>query len=114
MKDLTWEIKRLLYALISGKASDVLGDLNIGSGGKLSASLVADLTASIPRDVVVGAQQQWLPNLAREITGGPVTADPQPVANDPEPSNASPATTEEPAAADTPATSDEPQSIDRD
>ena len=109
VKDLAWEIKRLLYALISGKASDVLGDLNIGSGGKLSASLVADLTASIPRDVVVGAQQQWLPNLASEITGGPMTADPQPVANDPEPNNSSAATTEEPAAADTPTPSDEPQ-----
>ena len=34
---------------------------------KLSASLVADLTASIPRDVVISAQQQWLPNLGTEM-----------------------------------------------
>jgi hypothetical protein len=65
--DLVWEIKRLFYALISGKASDVLGDLNIDCGAKLSANLVADLTASIPRDVVVSAHQQWLPNLGAEM-----------------------------------------------
>lgn len=71
--DLAWDIKKLFYALISGKASDVLGDLNIGDGSaKLSPTLVADLTANIPRDVVIGAQQQWLPNLAREITDGPL------------------------------------------
>lgn len=65
--DLAWEIKGLVYALIKGKASDVLGDLDTGSGAKLSASLVADLTASIPRDVLIGAQQQWLPNLGTEM-----------------------------------------------
>ncbi|MBS0240329.1 MAG: hypothetical protein JSR89_18095 [Proteobacteria bacterium] len=103
VKDLIWEIKRLLYALISGKASDVLGDLNIGNGGKkLSASLVADLTASIPRDVIISAQQQWLHNLAREITGGPVTTDPQPIANNHEQSNASTTAAEEPSAPDAP------------
>ncbi|RUP10571.1 cytochrome c3 family protein [Hyphomicrobium sp.] len=96
VKDLIWEIKRLIYALISGKASDVLGYLNTGGGAKLSPSLVADLTASIPRDVIVGAQQQWLPNLAREITGGPVTADPQPIANDHEQRNSSATAAEEP------------------
>ena len=65
--NLVWEIKGLFYELISGKASDVLADLDIGSGGKLSADLVADLTASIPRDVVISAQQEWLPNLATEM-----------------------------------------------
>jgi hypothetical protein len=65
--NLVWEIKRLFFALISGKASDVLGNLNIACGPKLSANLVADLTASIPRDVVIGAHQQWLPNLGREM-----------------------------------------------
>jgi hypothetical protein len=65
--NLVWEIKGLFYALISGKASDVLVDLDIGSGAKLSVNLVADLTANIPRDVVISAQQQWLPNLATEM-----------------------------------------------
>ena len=69
---LAWEIKRLLYALISGKASDTLAGLTIGSGAQLSAPLVADLTASIPREVVISAQQQWLPNLASEIANGPI------------------------------------------
>jgi hypothetical protein len=64
--NLVWEIKRLFYALIKGKASDVLADLNIG-GAELSANLVADLTASIPRDVVTSAHQQWLPNLSTEM-----------------------------------------------
>lgn len=65
---LVWEIKRLFYALITGKVSDVLADLGIGGGARLSANLVADLTASIPRDVVIGAHQQWLPNLGTEMT----------------------------------------------
>ena len=32
--NLVWEIKRLFYALIKGKASDVLADLNIGGSAK--------------------------------------------------------------------------------
>jgi len=64
---LAWEIKRLFYALIKGKASDVLANLSIEGGSKLSATLVADLTASIPRDVIIAAQQQWLPNLGTEM-----------------------------------------------
>jgi hypothetical protein len=74
---LAWEVKRLFHALISENASDVLGDFNIVSGAKLSPSLVADLTASIPRDVVISAHQQWLPNLASEIVSGPIAADQQ-------------------------------------
>ena len=73
--NLVWEIKGLFHALIKGKASDVLGDLNIGGGAKLSATLVADLTASIPRDVVISAQQEWLPNLAAEMANGPGASD---------------------------------------
>ena len=68
---LAWEIKGLFYALIKGKASDVLGDLNFGGGAKLSASLVADLTANIPQDVIISAQQQWLPNLGTEMADRP-------------------------------------------
>jgi hypothetical protein len=67
---LVWEVKRVFYALIKGKASDVLGNFNVGSSAKLSASLVADLTAGIPRDVIAAAQQQWLPNLGAEMSNG--------------------------------------------
>ena len=72
--NLAWEVKRLFYALIRGKASDVLADLNISCGAQLSAGLVADLTASIPRDVVVRAYQQWLPNLGAEMANRPDTS----------------------------------------
>jgi hypothetical protein len=65
--NLVWEIKGLFHALIKGKASDVLADLNIGGSAKLSANVIADLTANIPRDVVISAQQQWLPNLGTEM-----------------------------------------------
>ncbi len=65
--ELAWEIKGLYHALITNNAADVLGKLDIGGGTKLSASQVTDLTASIPRDVILGAQQQWLPNLAAEM-----------------------------------------------
>jgi hypothetical protein len=65
--NLVWEIKGLYFALIKGKASDVLAELKVGARTKLSTNLVADLTASIPRDVVISAQQQWLPNLAAEM-----------------------------------------------
>lgn len=73
--NLVWEIKALFQAMILGKASDVLGDLNFGGGAKLSANLVTDLTASIPRDVLISAQQQWLPNLATEMANRRVTGD---------------------------------------
>lgn len=102
--NLVWEVKRLFHALISGKASDVLGDLNIVSGAKLSASLVADLTASIPRDVVVRAHQQWLPNLGKEIADGPITRDPhQTVGEQDQGGSRSAATDSDPGEEDSPA-----------
>jgi hypothetical protein len=73
--NLVWEIKALFHAMILGKASDVLGNLDMGGGAKLSASLATDLTASIPRDVLIAAQQQWLPDLAGEMANRRVTSD---------------------------------------
>ena len=78
--NLVWEIKRLFYALIKGKASDVLAVLNIGGSAKQSAALVIDLTASIPRDVIIGAQQQWLPKLGMEMANSPVAGSASPEA----------------------------------
>ena len=73
--NLVWEIKRLFYALISRKASDVLADLNIGCRPTLSAHLIADLTASLPRDVVISGYKRWLPNLGAEMTNRQDTND---------------------------------------
>src|SRR5262249_52191971 len=54
--------------------------------------------ASIPRDVVMGAQQQWLPNLAKEIAGGPINTDSQALANDREQNISASSDTQEPSA----------------
>lgn len=68
--ELALEIKRLLHQLIKEPTSDVLAGLDAGGRGKLDAALVADLTARIPRDVLVAAQNSWLPNLAAEMANG--------------------------------------------
>jgi hypothetical protein len=102
VKDLVWEIKRLFYALISRKSSDVLDTLDIGGGAKLSANLAADLTAAISRDVVLSAQEQWLPNLAREITIGPTTAVKQPIATEQDQNSSSAVSQEGPSGDDAP------------
>jgi hypothetical protein len=75
VNDLAWEIKRLFYALIASKTSELFAQIDIGGNAGPRADLISDLTAGMPRDVVVAAQQQWLPNLAREIEKGPVTAE---------------------------------------
>jgi hypothetical protein len=106
--DLAWEIKGLFHALIKGKASDVLGDLNIGGGAKLSAILVADLTASLPRDVVISAQQEWLPNLAAEMANGPGASDQELSAVATEAKPAEPVPAVEPSGPDAPQAIPEP------
>lgn len=65
--ELVWETKGLFYSLVKGKASDVLGGLEAGVPAVPGAARMADLTASLPQDVVIGAQQQWLPNLGVEM-----------------------------------------------
>lgn len=64
---LVWEIKRLFHELIKGKASDVLAGLDIADPSNPRTAFVTTLIASIPLDVVIGAQQQWLPNLGAEM-----------------------------------------------
>jgi hypothetical protein len=71
--DLVWEIKGLFHALIRGKASEVLNNLNVGSTKKPDAVLMADLTAGMPREAIIAAQVEWLPNLAAEMASGPFT-----------------------------------------
>jgi hypothetical protein len=62
-----WRVKRLFYSLVTAKASDALAKLDLGGGVKVGKDLIVDLTASIPRDVIAGAQREWLPNLGKEI-----------------------------------------------
>jgi hypothetical protein len=62
-----WKVKGLFYALVSGRASDVMARLEQGTGAKVRPQIIADLTASIPRDVITAAQREWLPNLGDEI-----------------------------------------------
>lgn len=69
--DLVLEIKSLLFALISGKASDIFGKLKLATGATPSADVIASLTAGLPRDVLLATQQRYLPNLAAEIANGP-------------------------------------------
>jgi hypothetical protein len=66
---LVWEIKALVSALMSGQAGEIFAGLDFGGGRQAAANIVADLTASLPRDVLVSAQRQWLPNLVKEMAG---------------------------------------------
>ncbi|MFO1169496.1 MAG: hypothetical protein U1E49_00845 [Hyphomicrobiaceae bacterium] len=68
---LAWAIKRLYYTLLTSKGSGALSGLDNG-GSILSPALVADLTASLPRDVIATAQQEWLPHLAEELGEAPL------------------------------------------
>ena len=74
--EIAWEVKSLINALLTGKASDALGNLDFDGGAQLSATLVSDLTANIPRDVIASAQQEWLPNLAAEAASRPAPVKP--------------------------------------
>ena len=64
---LVWQIKGLFYTLLSGKASDVLAGLNASQSTPVNPLLIADLSANLPRDVIINAQIEWLPNLANEM-----------------------------------------------
>lgn len=67
VEDLVWEIKGLLYSLIQGKASDLMGGIDINGSGTADDVSLVGLIASLPLDVVVSAHQNWLPNLGTEM-----------------------------------------------
>jgi hypothetical protein len=67
VEDLVWEIKGLLYSLIQGKASDLLGGIDINGSGRADGVSMTGLIAGLPLDVVVSAHQDWLPNLGTEM-----------------------------------------------
>src|SRR5262249_46177429 len=62
-----WRVKRLFYLLVTKKAPDVVAELDLGGNVKASKDLLTNLTASMPREVIVGAQREWLPHLGKEM-----------------------------------------------
>ncbi len=72
--DLAWEIKALFSGLVTKKPSTVLvGLISRLSVEQLGADVLTDLTASLPRDTVMAAQQQWLPNLDIDMARRPAS-----------------------------------------
>ncbi|MGF1622994.1 MAG: hypothetical protein ACFCUR_20585 [Rhodomicrobiaceae bacterium] len=66
-----WEIKGLYYALVTGAASDVMAHIDPRRQGASSGQrLISTLTANLQRDVIIAAQQEWLPNLGTEMANG--------------------------------------------
>ena len=72
VQKLAWAIKSLLNDLISKQQSWVVEQLaEVSSAGKQRNSDLKLLLASLPRDVLIGAQNSWLPNLSAEIESRP-------------------------------------------
>ena len=65
--NLVWEIKTLFNALVSGQAAEIFAGLDFRGRREDVSNVMADLTATLPRDVLVSAQRDWLPNLAKEM-----------------------------------------------
>jgi len=63
-----WELKALLHELSTSKASEVAKRLSQATGAQVDPDLTAKLVATIPRDVLLSAQREWLPNLYKEIS----------------------------------------------
>ncbi len=64
---IAWEIKRLIHALTTSKASKMMKRIGASAGTKLHQDLMSKLIATMPRDVLLSAQREWLPGLAAEL-----------------------------------------------
>ncbi|MGI9384361.1 MAG: hypothetical protein ACR2PO_14505 [Methyloligellaceae bacterium] len=62
-----WRVKELIHGLSTAKAPELMKRLGSVTDEQLEPDLIAKLTASMPRDVLIAAQSEWLPNLAAEI-----------------------------------------------
>ncbi len=62
-----WEVKDLIFTYANSKPSVVLKRLTGTTGRKIEPELITKLIASMPRDVLMSAQHQWLPNLEAEL-----------------------------------------------
>ncbi|NNJ73799.1 MAG: hypothetical protein HKP56_01435 [Anderseniella sp.] len=66
--NLVWEVKQLFHALTNSGTADILKQLESDEQTPIDKQLLTNLTASMPRDVLIGALRDWLPDLAEEIT----------------------------------------------
>ncbi len=67
VEKLAWEVKRLLHALATSAPAEILKPLMHATRNRIDQRLIAQLIARLPRDVLFGAQREWLPGLADEI-----------------------------------------------
>ena len=58
-----WELKALLHELSTSKTSEIAMRLSKATGARVDMDLAARLVATIPRDVLLSAGREWLPNL---------------------------------------------------
>lgn len=65
---LVWEVKHLFHALTNTGTADILQQLAADGQAPLDQQLLTNLTASMPRDVLIGAVREWLPKLGEEIS----------------------------------------------
>ncbi|MEM7633181.1 MAG: hypothetical protein AAF299_01380 [Pseudomonadota bacterium] len=64
---LVWEVKHLFHALTNSGTADILKQLDADKLAPVDQQLLTKLTASMPRDVLIGALRDWLPDLGEEI-----------------------------------------------
>lgn len=75
VEELVWEIKNLFYELVISRASDVMASFADVAGPTLGSAAISKLSADLPRDVIMSAQQNWLPNLGADMANrGPTAA----------------------------------------
>ncbi len=116
---LAWEVKRLFHTLTMSGMPDLLKRIESTTGSSISEDLTAKLTASMPHDVLLSAQREWLPRLRNEVEQLPAEAGAaalQPESDEPKPEDvAVPAPARKPftedqsadSAADDPSTQDQ-------
>ena len=68
VESFVWELKALLDELSTAKASEIATRLSQATGAQVDSELAAKLVATIPRDVLLAAQREWLPNLHTEVS----------------------------------------------
>jgi hypothetical protein len=73
VEELVWDIKGLFYELVISRASDVMASFADVAGPQLGAGALSNLSADLPRDVIMSAQQNWLPNLGADMANRSTT-----------------------------------------